>query len=123
MSKLVTNASDILGIKDLREERVFVKEWDRDVIVREFSGRELHTVLGLDSFRSMKDGDGGEFAMLDAAKVCVIAVKDEEGKRIFTDEQAEELADKSLSAVMTLFNAALKVSGLTGDEQDKEKNA
>src|SRR5210317_725250 len=108
MSKLVTTADDILGVKDLREERVFVKEWDRDVIVREFSGHELQTVLGLGSFKSAQSGEG-EFAILDAARVCVIAVKDENGKRIFTDEQAEELADKSMKAVMTVFNAALKV--------------
>ena len=119
MSKLVTTADDILGMKDLREERVFVKEWDRDVIVREFSGHELQTVLSLGSFKS---GGEGEFAILDAARVCVIAVKDENGKRIFTDEQAEELADKSFKSVMTVFNAALKVSGMTADEQDKEKN-
>lgn len=119
MSKLVTNANDILGVKDLREERVFVEEWGKEVIVREFSGRELQSVLKLGSFKA---GDGGDFAILDAAKVCVMAIKDENGARIFTDDQAEDLADKNLQAVMTVFKAALEVSGMTVDEQDKEKN-
>lgn len=122
MSKPVKTANDILGIKDLREEKVFVKEWDREVIVREFSGRELQSVLGLESFSGNVEA-GGKFAVMDAARVCAIAIKDENGKRIFTDEQAEDLANKSLNALMFVFNAALRISGLTGAEMEKEKNA
>ena len=121
MSKPVKTANDILGIKDLREEKVFVKEWDREVIVREFSGYELQSVLQLDVFNGKAEA-GGKFAVMDAARVCVIAIKDEDGKRIFTDEQAEDLANKSLSAIMFVFNAALRVSGFTADEMEKEKN-
>ena len=120
MSEPVKTASDILGIKDLREEKVFVKEWDREVIVREFSGRELQSVLALESFNAEA---GGNFAVTDAAKVCAIAIKDEDGKRIFTDEQAEDLANKSVKAIMFVFNAALRVSGLNSAEMDAEKNA
>ena len=122
MSKPVKTANDILGIKDLRSERVFVKEWDREVIVREFSGRELQSVLGLESFSGNVEA-GGKFAVMDAARVCAIAIKDEDGKRIFTDEQAEDLANKNMNALMFVFRAALRISGLSGAEMEKEKNA
>lgn len=122
MSKPVKTASDILGIKDLREERVFVKEWGTEVIVREFSGRELQSILSLESFKADVKA-GGNFAVMDAARVCAIAIKDEDGKRIFTDEQAEDLANKSVNAIMFVFHAALRISGLTSPEMEKEKNA
>lgn len=115
---VVTVAADILGVRDLAQKTVHVKQWKADVIVQEFSGPELQKVLALKSF-----GDSGEdFSIADAAMVCCIAIRDKDGNRIFTDDQADELAAKNMKAVMAVFKAALEVSGLTSEEQDKEKN-
>jgi hypothetical protein len=116
--KLAAKASDILDYRDLKEERVFVEEWDQEVIVREFSGHELQTVMSLGSFSS----DGGDVAIMDVAKVCALSIKDEKGGRMFTDDQAEALADKCFPALMTVFAAAMRVSGFSEEEMEKEKN-
>lgn len=120
MAKVAALPDDILGAKDLRQKRVFVKEWDCEVIVQEFSGGELHQVLKLASFS--RDGGAADFSMDDAALVCAIAIRNEAGARIFTDEQAPELAAKSMGAIMTVFMAAMEVSGLSKEAQEAEKN-
>ena len=114
----MTNASDILGIDDLRKKTVHVDKWNIDVIVQEFSGTDLQKVLALPSFSE----GGSDFAIDDVAFVCCVALRDDDGNRILTDEQAPELAAKNVNALMQIFTAALEISGLTSEERDKEKN-
>jgi len=114
----MTNASDILGIDDLRKKTVHVDKWNIDVIVQEFSGADLHKVLARPSFSDGAD----DFDIDDVAFVCCVALHDEDGNRILTDEQAPELAAKNVNALMQIFKAALEVSGLSSEERDKEKN-
>jgi hypothetical protein len=115
---VVAVAADILGVKDLAQKTVFVEQWDQDVIVQELSGPELQKVLALPSF----GGGDDDVTVEDVAAFCCITIRDEDGGRVFTDDQAGELGAKNMKALMTVFKAAMEVSGLTAEDRDREKN-
>ena len=57
------------------------------------------------------------------AKFLVRTIADENGKRVFSDEDAESLGDKSANVISRLFDIAQEVNGLTAqDVEDLEKN-
>lgn len=110
-------AAGILAAVDLKTERFAVPEWDCDVILREFDGIELSAVSSLSVF----SGDSSTFDAEDVAKVCVIAIRDEAGNRMFTDEQAPELAKKNMRALMRIFSRVMALSQMTSTEVDEAK--
>ena len=47
------------------------------------------------------------------AKLATLVLCDADGNRLFTDEQANELAKKSSAALDRIYEAAIKVNQLT----------
>lgn len=103
------DSSAILAIEDRVLVPIRVPEWKTEVFIRPMSGTER------DSFEAetlgMKDRLHNFRARLAVRVVCNAA-----GERLFTDDQAEALGDKSSSALDRIFAAAQKMNRI-GDEE------
>lgn len=122
MSKLLTREA-ILQAKDLPYEDVAVPEWGGVVRVRALTGAER------DRFEaSIVEQRGKGAPRLNTtnirAKLVALTVVDENGNRIFTDDDVEALGRKSAAALNRVFEVAQRLSGLTqADMEELEKNS
>ncbi|MBC7193862.1 hypothetical protein [Marinobacter sp.] len=109
MSKLLTK-DDILQAQDLPTERVSVPEWGGEVIVRGLTGAER------DKFEAsivVRKGDKTDFNPENMrAKLVALCVVDEQGNRLFADEDVKLLGKKSAAALDRIFQIAQRLSGL-----------
>lgn len=120
MGKLLTK-DDILQAQDLPTERVEVPEWGGAVIVRGLTGAER------DKFEAsivIRKGDKTDFNPENMrAKLVALCVVDEQGNRLFTDDEAKLLGRKSAAALDRVFQVAQRLSGLNpGAVEDLAKN-
>jgi len=99
------NRDDILKVVDLDVKTVEIPEWNGSVNVRGLTARER------DSFESSI----GQSANLDnlRARLVVLCLVDEDGKRIFKDSDAAALGAKNAQVVNKLFDVARQMSGMT----------
>lgn len=96
----------ILKKDDLKTEVVPVEEWGVDVPVKELSLRTRTRVMDMH----------GTGAADEAIVETVIAgALDENGDPLFTRDDAEALAEKSEAAMIKLYKAILKLSGVDID--------
>lgn len=111
----------ILGAVDVQTEKVFVKEWGDDVIVRGLTGDELDAFQGsIRQFRPSLDGKGMEPVLVQEgmrAKLLVKCLVDEAGERLFTDKDASALGAKNGSVIDRLYDVASRLSGLSEEAQ------
>lgn len=120
MSKLLTR-QEILSIRDIRTETVFVPEWGGAVKIRAMTGKER------DAWETaLFQIDGKDVKMNKEnlrAKLVALTVVDEAGQRLFTEADVEALGSKSASALDRIYQASQKLSGLTPDDiKEMEKN-
>ena len=108
----------ILGADDRRTEDVEVPEWGGTVRVRGLSGTERDAYEA--SIVRLK-GDGSQTFTLQNARARLVSLCacDEDGERIFTDKDVNELGRKSAVALERVFDAARRVSGLSEDASEK----
>lgn len=109
----------ILKSSDLPFDDVAVPEWGGVVRVRGMSGRER------DALEQQLVGADGKRRSVEnfRARVVVMCAVDGEGKRLFTVNDVEALGAKSALALGRVFEAALRMSGLSPDDMaDLEKN-
>ena len=81
----------ILGVNDLQVEKVFVPEWGDEVIIRGLTGEELDAYQG--SRRQIRNAGTPQAEVVfiqDNARagLLVKCIVDENGDRIFTDQDA-----------------------------------
>ena len=96
----------ILKKDDLKTETVTVEQWGVDVPVKELSLRTRTRVMDMH----------GTGAADEAIVETVIAgALDEDGEPLFTRDDAEALAEKSEAAMIKLYKAILKLSGVDID--------
>lgn len=120
----------ILQAKDLTKEKVMVPEWigkeqapeEAFVFVRCLTGTER------DKFESeivQSRGKSLDVNMQNLrAKLLVRTIVDEEGNRLFTDTDINELGAKNASVLDKLFSIAQRLSGLTKEDvEDLTKNS
>ena len=106
-------SSDILGLSDLRTKTVKVKEWDCDLTIREL---DLENGVKLFSMVSERDG---EF-VVDAEQIASVVawgVIDENGDRLFSDDEIPALMKKARDPLMFLYTEITSIS-----VEDAEKN-
>ena len=96
----------ILAADDLGREVVHVDEWDMDVTVRGMTAGEV------EAFGA--EVTNGKMPQVMARLACLVIV-DEDGQRVFSDEDADALGRKNPVAIRTVFMAAQRVSGLMDD--------
>lgn len=104
----------ILGADDRPRERVEVPEWGGHVYVRAMSGAERDAwEVGL--------GAGSETQNLAnvRARLAALCMVDEEGRRLFADEDAEQLGAKSAAALERVFRAASRLNALAKGEAQR----
>lgn len=109
----------ILQADDLPTEVVNIPEWGGDVIVRTMPGTER------DQFEQevMEITEGKKKAKNIRSLLCVRVLVDDEGERIFTDEDAQALGKKSSLVLDRIYDIAQRLNGVTAEDVDEmEKN-
>ena len=105
------NRDDILGISDLKSERIYIPEWRGWVTVRELTGQErdeYEVAMG----RALNDAAEGRGINM-RARLVAMALVDEAGNRLFNHEShVERLGRKSGRALDRVFETAQRLSGL-----------
>ncbi|WP_432169049.1 hypothetical protein [Streptomyces sp. 1222.5] len=124
----------IVKANDIPSEPVEVPEWrdpetgDCTVIVRGLTGDELDDYqASIRQFRKSLDGRGMEPVLIQQgmhAKLLVKCLVDDNGERLFEDNEAAELGAKSGRVLERLHDVAQRLSGLSDEEQeDMEGNS
>lgn len=107
----------ILKADDIISEEVQVPEWGGTVFVRGLTGRQR------DEFESSVFEMRGKKMVPNIAnlraKLTVRCCVDEDGKRLFTDADADKIGEKSAAAIDRIYAVAAKLSGLS--EEDVEE--
>lgn len=110
MGKLLSR-DEILQAPDLPTERVYIPEWNGEVLVRGLTAAER------DAFEQSIVETRGKNTRMNLrnirAKLVALCVVDEQGNRLFSDEDAELLGKKSAAALNRIFEVAQRLSGLT----------
>jgi hypothetical protein len=108
---------DILKIADITTEEVEVPEWHGSVLVRGLTGKQR------DIFESTLLERRGRRMIPNTAniraKLVAWSVVDDEGNRVFTDAEAEELGEKSAAAVDRIYTVASRLSGLSDEDVEE----
>lgn len=112
----------ILHAEDLPRELVEVPEWGGSVYVRALTGAER------DAFEASVVEQRGKSAKMNLrnirAKLVALTVVGEDGKRLFSDADANLLGEKSAAALDRVFTVAQRLSGLRDEDvEDLAKNS
>jgi hypothetical protein len=115
---MLLSREQILGATDRKTEDVAVPEWGGSVRVRALSGAERDSYEA--SIVSLQ-GDGTKVISLKNLRGRLVSLSciDDEGGRLFSDEDAIALGDKSAAALERVFDVARKMSGLTEDDVEE----
>ena len=118
---MALNRDAILAVNDIKVEKVPVPEWHDEVIIRGLTGDELDAFQGsIRQFRPTFDGKGMETVLIQEgmrAKLLVKCLIDENGDRLFTDQDAPELGKKNGAVIDRLYDVAAALSGLSEEEK------
>lgn len=111
------NREAILAAEDLPRELVEVPEWGGAVYVRALTGAER------DQFEASIVEQRGRDVRMNMrnirAKLVALTVVDEDGQRIFTDDDVAALGGKSAAALDRLFAVAQRLSGLSKEDVEE----
>ena len=97
----------------LRTKEVEVPQWKTTLTVQELDLQDSMLAFG-----SIKPDSGGNVTLSpdEIASVVALGVVDENGDRVFTDEQVPQLVKKNHKALMLLYTEITKLSGSIEDE-------
>jgi hypothetical protein len=107
----------ILQANDLESRDVAVPEWGGTLRVRVLTGTERDAVEA-----STLQGKGKSQSVNLSnfrAKLCARAIVDEQGKRLFSDEDIAALGKKSAGALSRVYNVAAELSGISEADVDE----
>jgi hypothetical protein len=108
---MILSREQILAAQDLRREKVAVPEWGGDVFVKALTGLER------DGFDMSLIGADRKADLLGArAKLAVRCIVDENGERLFSDDDVPHLAAKSATALERIGRVAQRLNGM-GDAE------
>lgn len=94
------NREQILGINDTKIVKVSVPEWDGDVYVRSLKASQRDELVGLEKKTLFN-------------RLFILATCDENGVSLgLTAEDIPVLEEKSLSAIVRVFNQAIEINGM-----------
>ncbi len=119
--------SAILGADDLGSEIVQVPEWNNGhVRVRGLTAaeRDAYEQSLMEATRTGKRTKITPKLQNAKARMAVLCIVDADGKRMFTDEDAAALGEKSASALNRIVEAIQKLSGMSDEDlEELEKNS
>lgn len=108
----------ILDTKDLPVEAVEVPEWNMTVYVRSMTGYERDVYEG--DLLDKRDAPIKERMKNLRSSLVVLCTVDENGERIFKDEDKEAVGKKSARALNRILSAAQHLNALTEDDLEEE---
>jgi hypothetical protein len=113
----------ILSAPDIRREEVAVPEWGGTVWVYGLTGSERDAFEA--SIIEQRDQKSVNIRLANLrARLCAIAIRSDNGKRVFSDADIAELGKKSAGALQRVFEAAQRLSALQdGDIETLTKNS
>ena len=111
---------EIMKCEDIFTETVDVPEWGGSVLVKALSGRER------DDWEATFVDHSGKKAKVRAenvrARLAVRTIVDANGKRFFSDGDAEMLGEKSAAALERIYAVAARLSGIgAADVRNSQK--
>lgn len=109
-----TDRDEILGLTDVVIETVDVPEWKRAVRVRSLTAAERESWEG-----AVYPGPKETRVGLIRAALAVRSIIDEQGNRIFGDDDAESLATKSAAALERVYRVARRLSFVTDSDVEE----
>ncbi len=101
---------DILNSDDRPKETVSVPEWGGDVTIQAMTGTER------DEFERSIYHDGIKDFDNIRAKLCVMSIVDDEGKKVFSLSDIKSLGEKNCKALDRIFGVAKRLSGIGSQE-------
>jgi hypothetical protein len=106
---MALDRKSILAADDVRKEKVAVPEWKGDVYLRVLTGTDR------DRFEeSYADQKMKAFRI----RFLLLALCDEDGERLFNDDEADILGKKSSVVINRLFEAGWKLNAFTQEAVD-----
>jgi hypothetical protein len=105
----------ILALDDRPRREVFVPAWNGSVYVRALSGAERATFERI----VFSDGATDDGIM---AKIVALCTVDQNGERLFTEEDVEALNGKNAKALHTVAQAALAFNALSDGALEEGKD-
>lgn len=109
----------ILGAQDHKTEYVDVPEWGGIVRVKTMSGRER------DAFEASLIGEKDSERRMENMRARMLAwcIVDENNRRMFSIDEADDLGQKSAAALDRVVAVARRINGMSKDESEKNSNA
>ena len=109
--------TEILAQDDLLTEDVFIPEWDAWVKIRTLNASER------DHFEAGTVKRDGKKTITNLenirARLCLLCLVDENGERMFQDEDTFPLGGKSAAAIDRVFTVAQRLNGLRDEDVDE----
>lgn len=112
--------------RGLKQETVSMPEWGGEVIVRELTSSEADVFEVSMRAAPAANGSGNliddnkRFELF-RAKIIVLSVIDEDGNRVFTDDDVKTLGEMPRSVLDRVASVALRLSGYS--EETLKKNS
>jgi len=105
----------ILAADDLKRQELDIPEWGDKVFI------QMMTAKDRDSFEETRQNN--PYSNLRAA-MAIKTVVDQDGKRLFTDDDLDALGAKCAKALSRVFNVAIEMNHFTEEDvQELEKNS
>ena len=101
----------VLAAKDSRKEKVTVPEWDCDLFIAGWTGKDRAFVQAIER----------EKDRLFVVKMLSVSLVDEDGARLFTDKDLGELSGKDGKVLERLAVQAIEFNRLGNDAINDEK--
>ena len=119
---MALNKEQILAIRDIKIEELFVPEWDGSIYIKTMTAEERdkfeEAIFIKDSGKRKTDLSGLR------AKMCAFVICDEEGNRLFSEAEVEALSKKSAAALTRIFEKSQELSATReGDLEEMIKNS
>lgn len=110
---MALNKAAILAAGDYKLEKVHVPEWGGDVFIK--------TISGVDRDR-FEEGYSEQRMKNFRSRFLVLTLSDENGGRLFTDAEVEELGKKSSLVLNRLFDKAWSLNAFTNEAVEELGN-
>jgi len=114
----------MLGVQDMKIEKVYVEPWGGSVYIRTMSGRQKDD-FDLSMYTVVPGTKGTKKERREVnlrnfrSRLIIATVCDEKGTLIFTDKDLIAIGRKSAVALDIIVDAARKLNGITVEEQDE----
>jgi hypothetical protein len=118
---VMLSKKDILAAHDIQKELVHVEPWSGDVWVYGMTGKErgeyeasIYEMQGKTQIMHLQNLK---------IKMCSLCMRDEDGRRMFDEDEIDDLGAKSSQAIEIIFDVAQRLSGLsTAEVENLSKN-